>query len=103
MKYFLIIVLSLNFIYCNAQKKDSLKVIAKELPAYQSVHISKNIQSISRTNSYFKSSQVIIFNNREYSIDNFKNIIDTLGDDFSFDVKFDSIDNKKKLIIKQKL
>lgn len=101
MKYFIILfVFSLTS--CIAQKKESVDILDDKLSAYES-RDSKNVMSSIFRSSNFERFQVVIFNKKEYSIKEAKTILDTIGKDYTFDVKLDSLSKKKILIIKKRL
>jgi hypothetical protein len=104
MKYFIILTL-LFFISCKSQNGKSTKVLNNQLPAYH-IENSSNEKSVIGSiinSSNFESFQVVIFNKKEYRIKDAKKILDTLGKGYSFNVKLDSLSNRKLLIIYKSL
>jgi hypothetical protein len=96
------IILLILFLSCKAQDNRFSKVHSNELPAYQIEKIKEKSVIMSTINSSnFEHFQKVIFNKKEYSIKEVKNILDTIGKNYTFYIKFDSISNKKLLIIKK--
>lgn len=100
MKY-LSILLLFNLAICVAQKKEPLKIVSQPLPAYESQDSNNVISSIVRPSSY-EPFQVVRFNKKEYSMKEGKKILDTIGKEYAFDIKFDSVSKKKILIIRKR-
>jgi hypothetical protein len=100
MKYFSIL-LFFNLSICLAQKSESPKMISEKLPAYESSDSRNVMRSIARS-SDFDRFQVVIFNKKEYTMKEVKKILDTIGKEYTFDIKLDSVSNKKALIIKKR-
>lgn len=103
MKY-LIVLIILFVISCRSQHSKTSWELNNQLPAY---HINNGEEEKSVTNSIlnsskFEDSQVVIFNKKEYSIKDAKEILDTIGNGYTFDVKMDSLSNRKLLIIKKR-
>lgn len=101
MKYFIILFV-FNLASCIAQEKESAEIVSVKLPAYES-HGSNNVVRSIINASNFESFGVVIFNKKEYSPKEVTRILDTIGKDYTFDIKFDSISKRKILIIKTRL
>lgn len=100
MKYFLILLL-FNLTACIAQQKESSEILSDKLPAYEP-HNSKNEMRSMIRSSNFDSFEVVLFNKKNIPLKEAKRILDTVGKDYTFDVKLDSVSKKKILIIKKR-
>lgn len=103
MKYFIILIL-IFFICCKSQNVKSTELLKNnQLPAYhiENVTEEKSVVKSIINSSNFENYQVVIFNKKEYPIMDAKKILDTIGKGYTFDVKLDSISNRKLLIIKK--
>ncbi|HEY9046676.1 MAG TPA: hypothetical protein VIN08_12305 [Ohtaekwangia sp.] len=103
MKYFIILFVILSG--CKSQK-DQYTIKEKEgytLPAHQLDKSEEEslLNSIrnSRTNADF---QEVIINNKAYSPKEFLSIVDTLGSNYTFNVRIDSLQKSKVLVITKK-
>ena len=109
MKYTIVLII-LFTVSCKSQHTKLLEELNNQSPAYQiklpAYHINNGEVEKSVINSILNSSrfedlQIVIFNKKEYSIKDAKKILDTIGNKYSFDLKMDSLTNRKLIIIKK--
>ncbi|NJO92861.1 MAG: hypothetical protein HC831_30750 [Chloroflexia bacterium] len=89
-----------TFFSCRIQKNRPELLIGHDLPAYQidKVEERKVMNSIVNS-SNFNHFQKVILNKKEYPISDAIIILDTIKQGYTLYIKYDSISNKKFLII----
>jgi uncharacterized lipoprotein YajG len=99
----LIILLTFFTISCNAQSYELIKTESIELPAYAPTSENSKVMITKIDNSKYDKYQKVVYNKKEYSMKDIQKILDTIGKDYIFDIKIDTLMNRKILFIKEKL
>ena len=88
------------FIFALSCKSKQQNIEYTELPAYQPINDSRVLKNILNSENV-KNIQKLIIDNREYPVEDFQRITDTLKiDKYSLKIDNDSISGRKILILK---